>query len=231
MNALDLAQRLHLILRVGEGVPGSEPSAFDGQTGVLGEIVNYIKASYDDIIRLHPDWLFLEDQLTATLAATQRVITRATLSTAADPDVFDFARTFVSNNAAFVLIRPPGGAECPVWYVSYQSWNGHVDAATLPSGMPTRFTITPAGELLFDSFADRDYEVRLPYRKGFTQLEQDDDEPVIPVDHHLTIVWWAVVNYYCLTREDVERLRQRASEQLSRELTNLRNRWLPSITI
>lgn len=232
MNALDLAQRIHLILRVGSEAPGTEPVAFAGQVGVLGEITRWVNAAYSDIVRQHNNWTFMLLDGEATLAAGTSDITLAAWR-AAVPGL-DRLSPYVGEDYGFVLARDPAvanAAEHPVALVPFQKWHGHHDAGPRPGGMPTRCTISPNGDLLFNSTPDRAYTVRSLYSRMVTPLAVDADEPIIPVEHHELIVWWAIVRYYCVSRDGTAELRQKAQVELTRELTAMRNRWLPAITL
>lgn len=230
MTFLQLARAVHLLLRIGEDAPGAQPATVDDQSGVMGEIVEYVRRSHADICRLHKDWLFMQGAGEATLATGARTITKAALI-ALYPALHN-VQPFVSNDFAYLGIRPQGeGAEQVVVMVPYQDWRGNYDAPPLATGMPQFFTITPDGDLEFGAIADRNYLLRFMYRKRVTDLIDDDDVPMFDEDYHQTIVWWAVSRYYCATRDGTIEMRNKAEIELRRELTRMRNDLLPDFTL
>lgn len=230
MTFLDLCKVVHLILRVGEETPGTQPVAVTGQSGQLAEIVEYVKRSHADICRLHPNWLFMQASGTVSLTVGSRKVTKAALL-AAYPNL-GRVMPFVVNDGAYLGITPDGeSAEQTVIHVSYQDWIGNYDAPPIPSGMPRHFTITPDGDIEFDANADRAYSIRFMYRKRVVDLAADGDQPMFDEDYHMLIPWWAVRRYYCASRDSTNELLQKSDVEMRRELHRMRNDLLPDFTL
>lgn len=232
MNYLQLCQRAHLILRIGEETPGTEPTTVVGQKKQLAEIVQWISASEQDIIRLHENWLFLNGHGTLTLPSGTRILALADIETAITD--WGHVQPFVGADYGFLLIRAdePGTGEQEVQFISYEDWYGRYDMAPIPGGQPSFFTITPAGDLEFDTTPERDYIVRCNYRVEAPPMTvADGSVPSIPESAHLAIVWWAIVNYYCTSRDGSEKMMQKAAVNLRRELTAMRNKYLPAFNL
>lgn len=229
---LQLCQKVHLILRIGAETPGTEPQQVTGQTGVLAEIVQWVNNAHDDVCREYTAWAFMRGSGSFTLASGARTITKAAM--VAVVPAFDKINPFVSNEGAYVGLTPTavsGGAEEVVEYVPYQQWLGTYDAPPLPTGTPRYFTITPDLTLEFDAVADQDYSIRTGYRKTVTPLAGNNDVPMFDADYHNVLVWWAIVHYYCPSRDDTVELQRKADRELSREFTKLKNEQLPDITL
>lgn len=232
MNFLQLAQKVHLFVRIGEETPGTQPTAVTGQTGVLAEMVQWVVNAHDDICRSRTQWAFMRGSLEVTLAEGSRTISKATIE--ADTATFDSIRPYVTNNGAFLGIRPDGvadAAEETVQYVPYQHWSGTYDAAPLSTGQPRYFTVTPDQGLEFDTLPDRDYVIRSNFDKKVVALTVNGSLPMFPERYHNAIVWWAIVHYYCLSRDKTQELRAKADMELKRELNKLYNEQLPDMTI
>ena len=231
MNFLELAQRTHLLLRVGEGAPGTEPTTVTGQVGVLNEIVEYVRASHDDICRLHTDWEFMRARGTLPLPMDGRVLTRSALNVVL-PDMHKVVPLTRTNDDAYILMAPDSDLARvnPVFFVPRTRWHGIYDRAPIPTGMPGRFTISKGG-LEFDAVADQDYTLMVEYRLKIVPLADDDDEPMFDDEYHSTIVSWAIVNYYCASRDGTAELLAKHTAILRRELTKLRNEQLPDFLI
>lgn len=228
MTFLEICKRLHLILRIGEGAPGSQPVAVTAQDGVLAELVGWVQMANDDIVRNSEFWKFMTKPHTFTLPLDGRVVTLATLlGVNAD---YKQVQPFVNAEYSFLLSRAasePEGGEQEVVYLPWQSFHGHSDIAPLSTGQPRYFTVNPNGDIEFDSKADRAYVMRSAYQLAPAPLVNNADVSQIPSRFHMTIVWWAVRNYYCVTRDSTQELSVKATAQLNRELTALRNSELP----
>lgn len=233
MNFLALAQRLHLMLRIGVETPGTEPTTVVGQTGVLSEIVQWVAASHDDLCLLHSDWKFMQGTGELSLPAAGRIVSRAAIVSAIP--TFGRLTPMVGSEGAFMLLVPTAeaatAAEHPVVYIPHQKWYGHYDVAPISTGQPRYFTIRPDRGIEFDAIADRAYTVRTTYRKELVPLTVDASEPMMSDEYHMAIVEWAVVNYYCAGREGVKEMLTKHSVMLRRELTRLRNEQLPDFTV
>lgn len=229
MNFLTLAKRVHLLLRIGEEAPGTRPLTVVGQTGVEGEMVQWVASAHNDICRRHPDWKFMQGEGTFTVPTGTRSIAASAIQVSIP--AYRKLLPMVYANGAMLLISSAGSAEMPVEYVPYQKWSGHYDLTPYPTGMPARFTISPDNRIIFDATTEREYTLRFNYGKQVVELADDEDEPMFDSDYHDAIVWWAIVNYYCATRDGVKELREKAAAALQREMTKLQNEQLPSLLV
>lgn len=231
MTFLELCKRVHLLLRIGEGTPGTEPSTVVGQTKVLFEIVEWVKAAHDDICKLRSAWKFLQGRATLALPEGGRILTPSAIELqVAD---FDKLMPLVRNDYAYILIAPSdedSPAEAEVIYVPAQQFYGRYDMTPISTGMPRYFTLRDDGALEFDTLADRDYDVRVHYRKDITTLAEDDDEPMFDSRYHMAIVEWAIVHYYCAGRDGVRETLIKHDTILRREMNKLFNEQLPDFT-
>ena len=231
MNFLALCKKVDLILRIGEETPGTQPTTVVSQSGVLFEIVQWVTQSHDDLCRMRTDWAFMRGSGSFSLPLGDRFITLTEMR-AAYPTLGKMV-PFVTNDGAYLGITPTGvagAAEGTVEYVPYQHWQGNYDAAPLSSGMPTHYTLTPDQGLEFNTLADRAYTIRGNFRKQVVPLAADTDLPMFDDDYHSTIVWHAIVHYYCPSRDKTLELRQKADLEYKRELTKMVNEQTPDFT-
>lgn len=234
MTFLQLAQKLHLILRIGTETPGTQPVHVDDSAndGAVAEIIQYVQHAYLDICRLDTGWDFLRAAATIVLPAGQRVLSAATIQSAF-PDL-DTITPFTGSERAFFGITPTnvaGAAEMTLLLIPVGQWYGQYDTPPLPTGQPCYAVLNPDGGIECDAIADQDYTLRFNYAKAATPLTQDSDEPVFPARYHNAIIWYAVLHYYCATRDGTAELRAKADVELKRELTRLYNEQLPDFTL
>lgn len=230
MNFLAACQRLHLLLRIGEETPGSEPTTVVGQTRTNAEMVAWIAAAHDDICRHRKGWLFMQDDCELALPEAGRIITPSAI----DAQVADFNALvpFVDREGAFVLVTPDeetDPADQHIIFVPPEKFFGRLDRAPLSTGQPRYFSLRQDGALVFDTIADRDYTIRTRYRKDIVALAADADEMMVPEENAMAVVEWAIINYYCASRDGVAELYQKHERILRREMTNLYNQQLPDM--
>src|SRR5688500_20399606 len=79
MNYLALAKRVHLILRIGEETPGTQPVTVTAQQSVLAEIVQWVANAHDDICRMRAQGAFRRGGRTWLTPAGDSFSTRAEL--------------------------------------------------------------------------------------------------------------------------------------------------------
>lgn len=216
---LQVCQRLHLLLRTGEDKVGTAPTTVIGQEGMLSEIVEWVKQSNIDIINAHPSWSFMTTQGTLALpASTQEVNPATTIGDYGTILPYDASR-----GSRFALVYKVSAAdETPVYFTPWQLWAGGVyNIGTRSEGRPYRFTINPSGNLELDPIPDDAYTLRFDYRKTVQTLANDSDVPLVPAGHRMAIVFHAITNYYCMTRDSTIEFRSKAEVNLQREMRNL----------
>lgn len=215
MNYLQLVQALHRLLRT----TGDAPTTVRNQTGINDELVFFVRQAWLDIQNSHPGWRFLWREGLLTLPLGSDVVSPATLADYGAPILAE------SEERRFITLRgSPTESESPVDFVPFPAFQqSTIDRGTRGPGQPSRFTILPDGRLRFDALADRAYTVRLNYRRTPQTLVDDADIPLCAEFYRMAIVWWAIVRYYCTTRDGAERLRQKAMVELQREMQKLNN--------
>ena len=220
MNYLQLVQSLHQILRADNNQLGAAPTTVASQDGLLGELVYFIRQSWADIQNDTVRWRFMWGENTLTLLGG-----RDTVQPTAIPDFESYILANSDSTGRFItMYRDSIADETIVRYVPYPAWQqSYLTRGERGVGQPANFTILPDNRLKFDMVADVNYTVRLNYRKAAQILADDSDTPNAPSRHHMSIVWWAVANYYCTTRDGAEGLRQRAVLQLRREMQRMYN--------
>lgn len=226
MTFLKLCQRLHLLLRAGQGTVGTVPATVTGQTGFELELVTWIAQSYQDLQNLHPDWRFRQKLGSLALNARE-VDPGATLA-----DYLELQPTEASSGERYITVyRDSVEDETLCYYLPYEQWAfGVFDRGQRSPGRPVRFTLTPQETLAFDPVPDG-YTARFNYTRTIQTLAADADVPIIPDEYQMALVYWAMARFYGLTRDESDKLGGRAEIALQRELSRLRRDQLPEYTI
>ncbi len=220
MTYLELVRSAQRILRATSDKLGSAPESVVGQDGINDELVYFIQQAWLDIQNASRNWRFLWSEGQLTLASGVD-----TINPAANPDYESILLADSDGRGRFITLLVDGpDSETTVRFVPYPAFQqSYLTRGVRGPGQPGNFTILPDGRLRFDLIADRPYTVKINYRRRAQRLVDNNDEPAMPERHHMAIVWWAIVRYYCVTRDGAERFRAKAKIEMDREMQILYN--------
>jgi hypothetical protein len=227
MNNLQLVRALYDVLRAGQqSVASGAPDTLAGATGVPAELAGFIRLAWHDIQNDQPNWRFMRRLGSLTLQQGSNLANPALI-----PDFESIIVADSDGRGRFItLFRDSPEDEQTVRYVPYEQWAfSFLQRGQRGTGQPAAFTLLGDGQLQFDMVADFPYTLRFDYRRMQQELLIDADTPIMPARFHMLIVWWAVVHYYCLTRDGSTELRQKAEVNLRREKQKLVNEQLDEV--
>lgn len=184
-----------------------------GQTGLKGEIVNFVNDAYQDIQRDRKDWPWRITQGTLALSSGNRVIALTTI-TGSLSTYYEMRPMTAINRAQYILCYNTATGvsdETEVWFIPYWKWRGWFDARTIATGKPQFFTIRPDRGIEFDRTLDANYTIAFDYTRVIHVLAVDADEVYIPPEYDDVIPWGAVL-MYCRTRPKAQDLKREAKE-------------------
>lgn len=229
MTRLQLAAKVHRILRMDANLPGTAPTATTGQTGVLNEIVSFVDDAYRTIQTLHDLWGFRLTQGTFAMSLSTRTYTRTTIQAA------------LSTFDEFLIPSGQGPRSFPVYltttgvsdsslchYIPYKHWRGNYDFGTRSTGKPSYFTVRQDQTLEVDPTPDAAYTIVIDYRRTLHTMTADSHEPLFADDYHDAVVWGAV-KAYCETRNAPD-LYAQADRNYREIIGRMENRYLPELT-
>lgn len=164
---------------------GIPTQTFDsvGVSGAAGEslrVVGWVEAAYTDV-QARRKWSFLWESATITVPAGDYVVPAATVGAIA-PDRYEKDSLFDSSGAYF-------------GYLPWSQFRSAWPAVLIQNGTPSLWTIRPDGAFVVDAkpLADKTYTVERYMRPQVMAL--DADEPVIPLEFQMVIVWRALLMY------------------------------------
>jgi hypothetical protein len=227
---LQLCQKVQRLWKAATGTLGTTPTTVVSQTGVEGEIVQFVNYAYEDIQNEQREWRFRTKRGSFPTVANTRVYTISSTVT----DFEELLPSMAQSCDRYILsyLTATGVSdEQPVWYVPYELWQqGILDRGTRPVARPVRFTIEPDGQIAFDPTPDDIYTIAFDYRRTLHEMTTDSHAttgtPIIPAAHHNAIVWGALL-YAAKTREIAPNLIQLWDREYRREMNALRMRQLP----
>lgn len=219
MDYLALVNQGMLLSRVGEARLSEPMTTFDGATGPAYEMIQWIAQADLDLQLARNGWLFMRDSADLLLPQGQAsLVPSASLSTIRSviPAEDDAGRRSIG------CYKDSPSDTSRVNLIDYEAWYGNAIGADAlgRSGRPGRFT-ERSGNLYFDTTADANYKITFDFLRKPIRMAVASSESVIPVEHRMAIVWWALARYYCTTRERSADFRNRCAVELDREMHRL----------
>lgn len=231
MNLLDMTRMGLLLTRASQERPSEPIATTTGLTGVAYEMCQWIIQSDLDIQLSKNGWLYmrgsadllLPEGATSLLPSASLATVRAVIPAEDN-----------SGRASIGCYRDTVDDESRVSFFPYGIWYGNNmgRGQSLSFGRPSRCSINRDGRILFDTTTDSNYHVTFDFMRQPQKMALSDDQAsIIPPEHHMSIVWWAIARYYCTTRDKTDELKRNSGLELVREITRLHSAQLPQYTI
>lgn len=190
MDYLTLLQTLH----VEAGRQGVTPAAVTGLTGMNSRLLSWIGRAYADIQLLHESWLFRRGEFSfSTVASTQNY-------SASDASITDLAAWKYDsdhNQLSGIRIYSSVTDEQDLIFIPWDDFRANYKYGSFrsQSGRPTIFSVKYDNTIDLWPVPDAVYTVNGEYIKQADTLSGNTDEPIIPADFHMSIVWKALMLY------------------------------------
>jgi len=171
MNRLQLAQRL----RQEAGIAGTGPTTTVSQTGEMKRVVDWIDGAWNEIQKRHL-WDFLWESATVTIIAT----TNATTGTIPAVRYVKDA-TYQSST--------------PIEYVPWAEFRLRYPSALIVEGIPSAWSIRPDKAFVVNAKPTADTAYSVERYMNPVVMDEDADTPALPAEHHMAIVYKALLLY------------------------------------
>jgi hypothetical protein len=224
MNFLQIVQRLHSEA----SASGSAPGAVTSQTGEAQRLINWVSTAYEDIQNIHAEWDFLRFSFgfSATVGVQSYSHTAVSLT--------EWAKWKISadNCPSGVTVSDDSSYanEHDLEYVEWEEFkrNYQFGPTRTQTGKPTIVSVDPAKNLVVWPIPDNTYYIAGEYFKRAQTLTSSTDEPIIPSQYHMILVWRALMLYAAyLGAPDTY---AHGNNEYRRILSKLENNQLPEIT-
>ena len=210
MTFLQLVQRL----RLETNYANTGPTTVTGQTGDHERAVAWIASAYSEIQARH-DWRWMRKQFTLTLSSSVDTYDYTScIDSATSTAISRFKSWAITDpwNPPKIYLQSAGsGAESWVTFVPWENFRSVYRIGTQTEGAPAHVTIDPSDNLVFGPEPNDTYIFTGEYNRGSQTLTANSDEPDMPSDGHLLIVYEAMEKYGAynsasevLTRAQVE---------------------------
>ncbi len=186
MTFLELCQRT----RQECGIAGAGPTTVVGQTREMKRLCDWVAQSWVDIQQERTDWRFMRRDFTFNTTAGKQSYPSSVAG-------YTFKRWINDSFRAYLL---SAGVATEVILSQYHDYSSFRDFYLLGSrrlvqGRPLYITIAPDQSLLLGFPPNDVYVVSGQYYSKATLLTADDDEPCLPEDYHMLIVYKAMQKY------------------------------------
>jgi hypothetical protein len=193
MTFLELVNRLKLE----SGRSGGDVVSVATATGNDLRLVNWVAAAYDKIQRKTDEWRWMRSTVLASITASQMAQAPATdmLAQPADTDPPANFRGFraPSDDYTVTILDPANpAAEWPLQWLAYDEFRRRYLVGTHEAAPPVNWSVSPDNKLMIGPTPDIVYHVRFDYRQAVVTLAADADEPAMPAEYHMAIVWEAL---------------------------------------
>ncbi|RAK01607.1 hypothetical protein [Aliidiomarina maris] len=205
MNYLEICKRARHESRIS----GDGPTTVTGQLGVLADVVLAVRDAWRELQMMHETWLFLEATAHAELVANGQVYSPTQLN-------MQSLRRVISIFCGHRQLKQ-------LDWDKYQS----LKRSQPRFGAPTFFCVTPSRQVEFYPSPSEAVGIETRYTLAARELVQNSDEPSIPAEYRMIIVWMAVMKLTANESDAV--VYQKALEHYDRLLAELQSEFLPAM--
>lgn len=185
MNYLDLVKAL---VRESGTMSGVAITTVANQTGRQLKCVNWVSDAYVNLQNKHNDWLWLMGEWSNPLAIGQGRYTPASFNLTRH-------RRWITGDEKLTIYDPAIGVadEGALQEISWEDWRRVYGRGSQTNNRPVHYAISPSRELCFGPLPDKAYVAAGEYYKSAQVLANNADIPEMPSDHHMMIVWDALL--------------------------------------
>lgn len=209
------------------GRSGSAISSVGTAAGEDLDICRWVADAWRAIQQMPYNWRWMRQSMTPGLLAVGTCVqppgtVGATAFDRWAPETDDYRPSYFESSTP--------GAEVPLVWLPYERFRGAFLVGTPTSGAPQYWSEAPSGNLLIGPPPDlATYKFRGDYFSLPTELSGDEDEPAMPEQFHMLVVWEAVK--IAAGFDAAPDVWQRANDQAQRLLDTLIDRQGEKITI
>lgn len=189
MDFLALVKALHREAKL----PGSAPDTVAGQSGRAADLVEWIKEAYLDIQREKDgkwNWLFFSGGTTVAAGDDSVAVD--------DFALIAFNRWATEDEMPARIFRTSVGSteRRIIPFLKFDEFYPKYFVGPVTDAMPVEYSINPQNDYIFlGPGPAEEVFFAIWYWKGYQTLADDDDEPDMPEDYHMLIVYRAMVKY------------------------------------
>lgn len=203
---LELCQQL----RQEAGISGSGPVSVTGQSGILLDVVNWVKRAYNMVQLEESRWKFLWVETSFDFVVGQR-----DYHPASDLGLSDFKEWDVHS---FYVNRPNAQQKQPLYFMEWEPFRGYY--AIQIQALPQQFSVSPSKALRFDAVPTQVETVNFEYFRKPYAFVNGNDTPVFDEQYHDIVLYKALMLY--AANDEAGNIYQDAAANYAKKLAELR---------
>ena len=172
-------------------MPGTGPVSVIGQTGQMGQVVDWVAAAYNDVQTEHATWRFLRTDFDFDTIATVNTYTAAAIS------ITDLATWVKESFQIYSAVTD----EQYLWFEPWETFRPvyRFGSNRTQSVRPSIISIKPNNSLILWAIPDDTYTVTGERYKSSAVMTADVDVPNFPDRFHMALVWKGLMYYGAFT--------------------------------
>lgn len=181
MQFLKMAQRVRQLV----GMQGTGPSSVTA-TGYEGLLIALVSDAWEDLQNYRKKWKWMRDEKSFLMTIGNTTYTPATIF---GPN--NRFKSWITEELFYALVD---GQKKPIRYTEYELFMyRHLNDAT--NSVVAEYTVRPKDYALIFNLPDQQYTVYGCYKKNNQELLASTDEPEMPEDYHMYLVYEATARY------------------------------------
>lgn len=229
MNFLDLVNRT----KQEAGRSGGDLATLVGATNDDLLIVNWVATAWAKIQRLSVEWSWMRATVLTSVTASQITQDPAVdmlVQPANTTAIADFRNFYQESSDYRVTLLDPAtpADEGELRFLDYPTFRRAFVVGTHDAAKPRYWSISSQNKMLLGPKPDIAYHVRFDYRTTPTDLALDADEPTMPSEYHMILVWEALMQLASF--DNAAEVYSRARDEYLRLENDLYMDQTPSVT-
>lgn len=178
----------------------SAPGGVTGNTGVLDDVVNWVKNSWKEIQMRHSDWRWMRRRFTFnTVAGTDSYAYGSVTDAISSAAITRFGGWWLQkngfSNCTIYLTSAGVGGEGYLIFLEWDDFRRIYRKGTQNNSQPFHISIDPQNNLVLGPKPDGIYTIQGEYQHSPQVLAADADIPEMPTQFHDLIMYRAMEKY------------------------------------
>lgn len=177
----------------------SIPATVTGQSGNLADCVDWAADAYNELQTSGDDWRWMRSQFTVnTVASTEAYAYGACTDSRLSATISRFSHWLVTDkyNPPRAYLASSGiGSAYHLQFIDWDTFCALYKIGTINGGPPAHITIDPQDRLILGPTPNDVYTIEGEYQMSAQNLAVDSDEPEMPDQFHMLIVYDAMMKY------------------------------------
>lgn len=175
------------------------PATVTGQSGNLADCVDWAADAYNELQVSGGDWRWMRSRFTVnTVASTETYAATSCTDSRLSATISRFSHWLITdryNPPKAYLTSGSIGSQYHLQFIDWDTFCALYKIGIISEGSPVHISIDPQDNIVLGPTPNDVYTITGEYQMSAQNLAEDDDEPEMPADFHMLIVYEAMVKY------------------------------------